>query len=243
LVQDHERIDVARVRVVVVKKVLELFPRMFIYRRVDFGEAKKHAPKLDTKSVGPEKGNAEALAAGLGLHKMKDEAPNEKELKLVADWASQRCDGSVWDIIEGSTDEHVVVEADKLDYVEPATGTLGPLQTQADVPGKWEDGRFQLFCSETGDDMHVTDDENRPLVVWMHDECTFRHEDVGRCGWSFKKMASQRHKDDSSGARPVRPPPPHRFGGSSIYFPHSRCNAALTLQHRSFFPLCSSQEG
>ena len=73
LVQDHERVDVVRVRVVVVKKVMELFPRMFMHRRVDVSEAKKYMPKPDTKSIGPKKGNAEAFVAGLDLHDVKDE--------------------------------------------------------------------------------------------------------------------------------------------------------------------------
>jgi hypothetical protein len=58
---------------------------------------------------------------------------------------------------------------------------------------------FQLMSSTTGDVHTVVDEANRPIVVRMHDECIYRHKDIGRHGWSFRKMASQRFKGDGSG--------------------------------------------
>jgi hypothetical protein len=174
---------------------------MFACRAVVVAEAKKYMPKPEAKSISPQKGNKEAFMAGLKLENVKDEPPDEKEMAVLSKWAEQHCDESVRDIIEGATSEKVVVEADKLDYIGPATETLGPLQTKSGISGTWnEEGRFNLFSTATGDEIYITDDADRPLMVWMHDECIYRHKDVGRYGWSFKKMASQRYKDDGSGA-------------------------------------------
>jgi hypothetical protein len=81
-------------------------------------------------------------------------------MAVLTKWPVQHYDESVRDIIEGATSENVVVEADKLDYIGPATETLGPLQTKTGVSGRWEEGRFKLFSSTTGEDLYISDEDD-----------------------------------------------------------------------------------
>jgi hypothetical protein len=154
-----------------------------------------------TSDSTPFKGNAAQFVAGLKLEGVKDEPPTESEAALVQSWAEGHCDASARAALDDATGEIVLVEADKLDHVgRAATEVMGPLQTKAGVAFEWEGCVFKLMSAATGDLHAVVDEDGRPIIVWMHDECIYRHKDIGRHGWSFRKiMASQRFKDDGSG--------------------------------------------
>ena len=51
-----------------------------------------------------------------------------------------------------------------------------------------KDGKFRLVDPETGVTLTAAavkvlrDADNSPVMVWMHDECMYRHKDIGRYG-------------------------------------------------------------
>ena len=200
LVQDHERHDVVVVRKKFVSTWTAYMPRMFVHRRLNVEAPKKHMQPIEEHETTAFKGNEEQFVKGLNLFKIKEEAPTDKELAAAKSWAEGHSTASARSALDDATEDTVVVEADKLDHVGRAgTEVMGPLQTKARVAFEWEGGIFKLISATTGDLHAVVDEEDRPIIVWMHDECMFRHKDIGRYGWSFRKMASQRFKDDGSG--------------------------------------------
>jgi len=161
---------------------------------------------LKDAAVEPFAGNESKFVKGLNLWKVKEEDPNDSELGVLEKWAGAHCTSSARSTIESSEDATVIIEADKCDHIgHDGTEVLGPLQTKGGISFEMKNGKFHLVDPETGVALSATrikvlrDADELPTMVWMHDECMCRHKDIGRYGWSHRKMASQRFKDDGSG--------------------------------------------
>jgi hypothetical protein len=197
LVQDHERPDVVRVRQQFVSYFLSHLDRMMVYRRVNIPQARQFAApamKVEAKA-----GKEKEFVESLRLPRVKEEDPTEHELAMIEKWAASQCASSGRTVIESCRQKEVIMLGDKFDFIGESTRILSQLQTKNGTTYKWLEGRMLCIDAVTKAAVSFDRPEDKPILVWMHDECIFRHKDVGRYGWSYKRMCSQRYKDDGSG--------------------------------------------
>ena len=157
--QDHERPDVAAHRNMFVNWWMEMKNRMLIYRRVDVSSARKYMLVTD-KNITCTKGNEKVVIAKLKLEKVKDAKLDANESAAVAKWAARMCCDSARTALSEASSDSVILEADKLDYIGPATDVVGPLQTKIGISCRWKDGIYEVCSSRTDKAVKITR-ENR----------------------------------------------------------------------------------
>jgi hypothetical protein len=197
LIQDHERRDVVRVRDGFTKEWMAMEPRMHCWRVVDVVAAKRKLAELDTAAAYT---TADELIDILNLVKVKGEKPTDKEEKVMRQWAEAHVSSSARILLQNTTKRKLVIHADQFAEALDDDGILGPLCTKDGVYAKWvKEGAFtRLRCFKDGKRFKPPA-KKRPVLVAMHDEMIVRHKDIGRHGWTHRRLASQVFKDDGCG--------------------------------------------
>ena len=197
LIQDHERKDVRKVRTGFVKDWVNKEDRMHCWRMVDVEAAKKRLSELPDATL---YGNKDELLQILQLDRVKEEAPSDSEMKCMDSWATAYIAADARSIIMNTTQRKIAIHADQFEEALDDDDILGPLCTKEGVYCKWvKEGPYTILrCFKDGKRFKPRKDQ-RPILVSMHDEAIVRHKDIGRHGWTHRRLASQVYKDDGSG--------------------------------------------
>jgi hypothetical protein len=127
------------------------------------------------------------------FEKVKQEEPTASEDAVLMSWAVAQVKGNPQSIIDAVSLEDVVVIVMNGDKFAHDGGRTVYLNERRTVHGfilhynsVAETNAIWSVCRQMGDgstEAIVTEDEDeRPLMVHMHDECICRHKDVGKYG-------------------------------------------------------------
>jgi hypothetical protein len=172
-----------------VKKWVAMEHGMLCWRIVNVAAAKAKIAKLDIDA--PYKDKDELLSM-LKLEKVKEEQPSKAEMGPIDQWASDYVEKDARNIIMTSNKAFDAIHADKFDEALDDDPVLGPLCTKEGVHCKWvtEEDFTRLLCFKN-DKRYKPPKGKRPVLVCMHDEVIVRHKDIGRYGWTHRRLASQ----------------------------------------------------
>ena len=162
---------------------------MLCWRLVNVAAAKAKIAKLDIDA--PYKDKDELLSM-LKLEKVKEEQPSKAEMGPIDQWASDYVENDARNIILTSNKAFVAIHADKFDEALDDDPVLGPLCTKEGVHCKWvTEGDFTRLLCFKKDKRYKPPKGKRPVLMCMHDEVIVRHKDIGRYGWTHRRLASQ----------------------------------------------------
>ena len=114
-------------------------------------------------------------------------------------WAVAQLQGDPRSVIAAvSCEDVVVMNGDKFAHDGGRTDFLSERRTvhglfpnsTISADGTHPIWSFRRVMGDGFTETNVTENDERPLMVHMHDECIYRHKDVGKFGWTMRKMAS-----------------------------------------------------